>query len=132
MEKELEQVWSDMKKGPADILIENAEKEFTTLSLPEEEKVDIKTRKRIIQSQIKTKEIQLSKCRNVRNSKAATVNKILAEKRRKIRATIEKLKTNLADLEIEEQGSAITSSQIEKATGTNLQSDNELTSWKDV
>lgn len=68
---------------------------------------------------------KLNQTRNVRNPKKVAINQSLSEKRKGLKADIEKIKDRLHQIELEEKGSGVTSKTLTDATINQVLSDKQ-------
>lgn len=78
--------------------------------------LDRETERKKLLERVTELEIKLKKVKHIKNFRLAKANTSVAEKRKTMRAEIEKIKDRLYEIEIEAKGEAVTSERLSKNT----------------
>lgn len=111
-----------VKLSYADSLVADIEAKFQNMPNIEEER---RKEKELLEEKIRTLTKKLKSIKNVKNHRLRAQNAQNSEKRAKLRAQIEEAKQELFNLEMEKQGSEITStSLVEETVKSNIGTSN--------
>lgn len=123
MDQEFEEMFEDLAKSRdekpydyAESIIAKIEDEYKNMP-----SVDVERKKEREGLIKKITELtkSLNKCKNVKNHRKTQINQTLAEKRKKIKTEIEKVKDALHQISVEEKGANVSSQRLVDATLAN-------------
>ena len=83
-------------------IVEKIEEEFHRMSILSDEQRDRNNEKNTIKKKIKALEVEISRCKNVKNHRKTDANTQIATKRQHLREEIQGLRNRLGDIEDEE------------------------------